>query len=296
MKTEGIETFLAIVRKGTLTEAANYLFISQSALSHRLAELENEIGAQLISRGRGQRSLTLTDRGKDFYAIAKRWEDLSEDAKRLTRSTYGTNLVIGAVDTMHTYVFPPLYRRIRDKAPWLNLRIRTYNSSELYFCVDRGEIDIAFPLIDLALKDVTVERFLSDPRVVLRYEDKPSGSGRFISANDLDMQKEVFFEGDQSYSRWHEQWGGKRSFPSLSVDTAPLLLNLLNEDGAWAIVPLCLAKFFSENGRYTYYMLNTPPPERICYKIKPSGQKASIVAGIAVVEECIREVFGSVKG
>lgn len=293
MKTEGIEAFLAIVRKGTLTEAANYLFISQSALSHRLVELEKEIGTQLINRSRGQRSLTLTDRGKDFFAIAKRWEDLSEDAKRLTRSTYGTNLVIGAVDTMHTYVFPPLYRRLREKAPWLNLRIRTYNSSELYFCVDRGEVDIAFPLIDLALKDVSVKRFLSDPRVVLKFEKKPSESGRDITISELDLQQEVFFEGDQSYNRWHEQWRGKRGFPSLSVDTAPLLHNLLRHEGDWAIVPLCLARHFSKNGPYTYYLLSTPPPERICYKIKHVDPKTSVIDGIQLVEECLEEVFGN---
>ncbi|WP_084653784.1 helix-turn-helix domain-containing protein [Paenibacillus zanthoxyli] len=56
----GIEAFLSIVRHGSLTDAASSLLISQSTLSHRLAQLEQEVGMNLIDRGRGLRTLSLT--------------------------------------------------------------------------------------------------------------------------------------------------------------------------------------------------------------------------------------------
>ncbi|WP_244316228.1 helix-turn-helix domain-containing protein [Paenibacillus brasilensis] len=42
-----------MVRHGSLTEAASSLFISLSTLSHRLTQLEREVGMNLIDRGRG---------------------------------------------------------------------------------------------------------------------------------------------------------------------------------------------------------------------------------------------------
>ncbi|MHC1759278.1 MAG: LysR substrate-binding domain-containing protein [Negativicutes bacterium] len=291
MDTATIEAFLAVVRHGSLTEAANSLFISQSTLSHRLMELERDVGMTLIDRGRGIRSMTLTDCGKEFLLVAKRWENLVQDTQQIRSQTKKISLSIGAVDTFHSFVFPQLYQMLRKQMPELSLRLKTYNSTELYLQVDRGEIDVAFPLLDLSLRNIVVEKFYSEPRVILRKEQHPGNFNEFIDPECLDMDKEIFFEADPIFHAWYQRWKGERGYPTLRVDTAQLLLQLLNIEGTWSVVPLCVANKIVSTGSFSYYRLHEPPPERVCYKIRTQWPKASVLEGIAKLDSCLALLF-----
>lgn len=72
MNYTDIQTFLAIVSSPSLSKAAESLYISQPALSHRLGALEKELGTELIARQKGVRSIELTDAGMRFIPIAKK--------------------------------------------------------------------------------------------------------------------------------------------------------------------------------------------------------------------------------
>ncbi len=287
MDTLGIQAFLAVVSYGSVTEAANSLFLSQSTLSHRLAELEREVGVNLIERGRGQRSLSLTAYGQEFLTIARRWEDLIHDTNQIQSRVSNPTLAIGAVDTIHTYVLPPFYRALRACGREINLRLRTHNSTQLYFQVDRGELDIAFPLLDLPMRNIIVEKFYTEARVVIRREQVPGKGDNFIDPAVLDPAHEVFFEGDPAYRAWHDRWKGKKGPPPLEVDTTQLLLPLMSNHGSWAIVPLCMAKKLAATGDFAYYLLEDPPPERICYKIRPLYPKASVTESLNLFQQCL---------
>ena len=291
MDTLAIEAFLAVVRHGSLTEAANSLFISQSTLSHRLVELERDVGMTLIDRGRGLRSLALTDCGKEFLMVAKRWEDLVQDTQQIQAQTKKLSLSIGAVDTFHTFVFPPLYQALRKHVPELSVRLKTYNSTELYLLVDRGEIDVAFPLLDLSLRNIVVQKFYAEPRVILRKEASPGKLNEFIAPESLDPEQEIFFEGDPTFHAWYQRWKGDRGYPSIRVDTVQLLLPLLNIDGTWAVVPMCLASKVVSMGSFAYYRLEDPPPERICYKIHAKYPRTSVKEGLAKLDACLAALF-----
>lgn len=295
MDTLEIEAFLAIAQYGGLTEAANALFISQSTLSHRLAELERKVGVSLIKRSRGVRSLTLTNYGAEFLVISKRWENLVQDIRQIHLQTKKTTLSIGAVDTFHTFFFPPLYQALREHKPTMDLRIQTSNSTELYLKVDRGEIDVAFPLIDLPMKNIIVQKFYTEQRVVLRREISPGICNEFIRLNRLDFAREIFFEGDLLFHTWYERWKGEKGYPPLRVDTAQLLLPLLNQNGDWAIVPQCIAQKVASLGSFVYYQLEDSPPERVCYKIQSKFPKANALDGISFLNSCLNTVFPTVE-
>ena len=55
MTNQDIETFFAVLDHGTMTAAAEALFITQPSLSARLRALEDEVGAPLFHRGKGLR-------------------------------------------------------------------------------------------------------------------------------------------------------------------------------------------------------------------------------------------------
>ena len=70
MTYDHIETFLTVVSCGNISAAANELFVTQSTVSTRIQQLEEELGAQLVIRSRGHRNIELTSYGQAFVPIA----------------------------------------------------------------------------------------------------------------------------------------------------------------------------------------------------------------------------------
>ena len=118
MNIQNITAFLAIVHTGTISKAAQELYLTQSAVSHRLKSLEDEINAQLIIRFQGRQGIKLTAKGEEFIPIAERWLSLLQDTHRLSETNNERRyLSIASVDSLNVYLFPPLYRA--DSAPRL---------------------------------------------------------------------------------------------------------------------------------------------------------------------------------
>ena len=61
MELKTLRSFLAVAREGNVTRAARSLHVTQPALSRQLAELERELGCELLVRE--ARGVTLTDEG-----------------------------------------------------------------------------------------------------------------------------------------------------------------------------------------------------------------------------------------
>ena len=102
MTNQDIETFFAVLDHGTMTAAAEALYITQPSLSARLKSLEDQVGAPLFHRGKGQRRITLTDAGQHFLPLARRWQNLLSETQCLTLgggfgAGAGTGELCGAV-------------------------------------------------------------------------------------------------------------------------------------------------------------------------------------------------------
>ena len=81
MNNTDMETFWAVLEHGTLTAAAEALFITQPTLTNRIQSLEAEVGAQLFHRGKGIRHIELTEAGQRFLPLAYRWQTLLDETK-----------------------------------------------------------------------------------------------------------------------------------------------------------------------------------------------------------------------
>ena len=99
MYDRGIEAFLAVAASHSVSGAANLLYITQSAVSHRLRELEEQIGLILIDRQKGIRRCELTLAGEKFYPLAERWNRLWYETKHIRKTISRLSVKIGCVDT-----------------------------------------------------------------------------------------------------------------------------------------------------------------------------------------------------
>lgn len=117
------ETVVAIVEHGTMTEAARKLSITQSAMSHRLAEAERRLGVALFSRG-SDRRLSPTTHGVALHQAASRaLGDLTrlEEALVGARADVRTTIRIG-VGSYDTYRwYGSFLSRLRDDMPHVDL-------------------------------------------------------------------------------------------------------------------------------------------------------------------------------
>lgn len=146
--------------------AAEACAISQPALSMQIADLERELGAALIERGR--KGVMLTDAGREVAARAAQIlidvRDLADCARRSGDVAAGP-LRLGVIPSIAPYLLPPLLPLIRERYPDLDLHLRETQTLHLLRELGDGQLDLlllALPIEDPALETLHLfdDRFL----------------------------------------------------------------------------------------------------------------------------------------
>ncbi len=126
MTQQGIEVFLAVARLGSVSAAAQALYITQPAVSRHLKALEDALGCTLVVRGRGQRRVELTGRGQDFVQVAEKWRLLWQEAQEVAGRDRTQTLRVASVGSLSSYLLPPVFRDFL--APGRTLTFHHYHS------------------------------------------------------------------------------------------------------------------------------------------------------------------------
>ncbi|MCP3141679.1 LysR family transcriptional regulator [Pyxidicoccus xibeiensis] len=119
-----IDAFVRAVEDGDFTRAARKLGLTASAVSRRIARLEEELGVRLFQRT--TRSLRLTDDGRDFYARCQRiLGELGEAKESLARSRSRPTgrLRVEAPQVIGQLVLAPALPRFLEKYPGVELHL-----------------------------------------------------------------------------------------------------------------------------------------------------------------------------
>ncbi|WP_215701687.1 LysR family transcriptional regulator [Clostridium sp. MCC353] len=274
MTIEEIDAFLAVVECGTLSIAADKLFISQSTISQRLKRLENELGARLFLRQQGQRSAVLTPAGSNLVPMAQQWASLWRDMYSLNTISGKSSLSIGSVDLVNSISFVPLYKNVLKSHPEIELDINTHHSSEIHGLLENRIIDIGFVFSPVKYPDIISTPLYSEKMYLITrdtgiYYDN-------ISTAKLDPQKEAYLRWNTDYELWHHSnWSQTRHL--VNVNTGTNMIHYLDEPGSWTIGPASLVRFLKNRQDTAFYQLKEAPPPLVCYRLthrypKPSRQ------------------------
>ncbi|MCJ1909977.1 LysR family transcriptional regulator [Planococcus ruber] len=294
MNYSQIESFLAIIRLGSLSKAAEHLYVSQSTISQRLHSIEKEYNVTLLNREKGVKSVTLTNEGERFYQIAERFETLYSETKNLKSGSAEATISIGAVDSVHNYVLRDIYSAIVHRLPDTRLAIHTHQSNEIYYLIDQRNIDIGFSLQDRVLKNVKVQK-LFEEQMVLIQKKNPGLTQYEMDNSSLNPKQQLFINWGMNYQIWHEKHWGPTSNTFIQIDTAKMLGDFLEEEGMWAIVPVSIARDFHAKGLVDVFLLTDPPPSRSCFQVEKEGgnsqvkEVSKLILGLkAEIEEVVR--------
>ena len=145
VKLELYRVFKEVAEAGNISVAAKNLYISQSAVSQSVKQLETALQARLFVRS--PRGVTLTGEGQMLYQYVRSalgllatGEDKLSKAQQLLLGT----LTIGASDTVTSFFLTPYLDAFHRRHPGIRLKIVSGRSAKVLSMLKSGAVDIAF--------------------------------------------------------------------------------------------------------------------------------------------------------
>jgi DNA-binding transcriptional LysR family regulator len=182
----GLQAFLSIAERGSFQKAATHLNLSQTAVSHRMRKLEDELGIKLFART--TREVTLTRAGIDFLPKAQKaiagleqsFDELKQQgAKRRER------LDIACLPVFAVHHLPPILSRFNRTHPDVEVRIFETPSAAIAALVESGEVEFGLSVIQTNRWDLDVEAIADVPLVLACPASHPLAQKRAVSWKEL---------------------------------------------------------------------------------------------------------------
>ena len=201
MRTEQLDAFVEVAHRGSVSRAADALFVTQPTLTARLKSLERELDAVLFVRS--QRGMRLSDAGRAFLPYAERSLDTISTGRRLlselARGEAG-QLALGAAPAVSTYVLPRILTRFRATHPKVSVAVRTGHSEEVLELVLREQVQIGLGR-ELRHPDVEAIPLYEDELVLVVDPNHPFAEQPAIGPDQMTEVQLILFDQTSSYHR-----------------------------------------------------------------------------------------------
>jgi DNA-binding transcriptional LysR family regulator len=202
MDIANLQAFVAIAESGSFSRAAEGLFLTQPAISKRIAQLESELGVKLFDRiGRG---ITLTEAGQTLHARARAILLEVEDTRRAIGNlskVIGGPLVLGTSHHIALHRLSPALKRFNLDYPQVELDLHFLASETIYTMVEHGELEMGIitlpPLPIPALRTIPVWR---DELVIVCGDTHPLAREETLDLDAL-LEYEAILPDPKTYTR-----------------------------------------------------------------------------------------------
>lgn len=279
MTQQEIEVFLAVVRLGSVSGAAQALYITQPAVSRNLRALERELDCSLLVRGRGQRQVELTDQGRDFVQVAEKWKLVWQEAREITDRGRTRTLRLASVGSVSSYLLPPVFRSFLEGGAPRALTFHNYHSREAYDYVAEGLVDIALISDDMYHPQVETIPAFREEMVLVTAPGCPWPE--VVHPSALDPTKELRLPWNPEYDLWHSFWFSAAAIPRAVLDQMSLLEDFLSWrdswSDSWAIVPAMVALALRDKCGVEIRTLEEAPPDEIIYYLLGPRRKRELI-------------------
>ncbi|MFJ2172330.1 LysR family transcriptional regulator [Streptomyces sp. NPDC101062] len=195
MQFQQLVYFVAVAETRHFTRAAERVHVSQPSLSQQIRALEKELGAELLSRARG--NVALTDAGEALLPLARRIladaETARVEVQELAQLRRG-RVRLGAPPSLCTGLLPEVLRAFHDQHPGIELLIEESGSHDLVRELARGALDLALVAMPLpaASPALTTVELLHEDLVVVSSPGAPA-PGSPVRIADLEGRPLVMF-------------------------------------------------------------------------------------------------------
>lgn len=182
-----MRAFVATVKLGTLSRAAESLYLSQPSISLQLQALERELGVELLQRSR--RRINLTDAGEALYELARPlvegWENLDRDFQTRIKGLQAGRLTVAAGSSTIQYLLPELVRRYRESFPTVQLQLANVTGKDGLALLRADEADFAVgSMLDVPNDIAWAPVYHYDPMLITP-RDHPLANKESVTLEDI---------------------------------------------------------------------------------------------------------------
>jgi DNA-binding transcriptional LysR family regulator len=169
MQFQQLAYFVAVAETRHFTHAAERMRVAQPSLSKQIKALENELGAPLLSRARG--NVTLTPAGEALLPLARRMLADADTARQEVAELAGLRrgrLRLGATPSLCAGLMADALARFHHAYPGINLMVEEGGSRDLVRALARGQLDLSLIILPLQHDDpsLVTEEILRENLVV----------------------------------------------------------------------------------------------------------------------------------
>lgn len=155
--------FIALVDNNHFGKAADSCFVSQSAFSVAIKELENVLNGRLVDRT--NKSVTITNLGKETYNQAKFVMSNLTHLVQMTNDTktpLSSKLSLGVIPTIAPFLLPKFLIDIQKEYPKLELFLKEDMTLNLYAQLMKGDLDVILIALPYELRNVEFMELFKD--------------------------------------------------------------------------------------------------------------------------------------
>lgn len=187
MNFQQLTTFCTVLDEGSMTAAAERLYLTQPAVSQQIRNLEDEVGVELLVRGVRQVKATL--QGQLLYDYAKKIIYLSQQAQVAIQSIGAEvrgHLRVGTLNSLGMYLISPVVGMFLKNNSQLRIKLLFGHGDDLMKRLESGELDVA--VLPEGLHEFHFEPENCEKRFLMRDEMWLAASGR-----DMGLPRKVDF-------------------------------------------------------------------------------------------------------
>ncbi|HZY82845.1 MAG TPA: LysR family transcriptional regulator [Cyclobacteriaceae bacterium] len=186
MEVRHFKMVIAIAEAGSVTAAAERLFLTQPALSHQLKEIESQLGCQLFTRT--NRKLVLTTAGKAFlnssYLIVNEVDKLQADVKRIMTGETGRIRLATESSTCYHWL-PRILKQFQAEFPNVEVQLSTTDVNQPLSMLLGGKVDVAIMHRKQTDRNIEYIDLFEDEVVALIPRTDPMSARTFLEPDDF---------------------------------------------------------------------------------------------------------------
>jgi DNA-binding transcriptional LysR family regulator len=247
MDNQNLKAFITVAEIGSFSEAADRLYLTQSAISKRIALLEQQIGKRLFDRI--ARQVSLTEAGNELLPRARRilqeYENALQAINDLSGEASGT-LRLAISHHLGLHRLPPILKQFAQQYPNVTLDIEFMDSEKAYEKILHGESEVA--VITLALEshhNINSKKIWNDPLRFICAQDHPLAALKQPALQDL-AEYPIILPGLNTYTgRIIQNLFQKEGIPlkaPMSTNYLETISTMVEIGLGWSVLPETLVR------------------------------------------------------
>ncbi|MCC6446408.1 MAG: LysR family transcriptional regulator [Armatimonadetes bacterium] len=197
MLIETLKLFCDVVETQSFSKAAAANYISQSAVSQQIRNLEERFGQQFIERAK--RGLHLTEAGQTFYQgskeIIQRYQELTDSLQSFSEDLSGM-IRVATIYSVGLHDLPPYLRLFLKSYPQVNVHVEFHRANRVYDEVLNRNADIGLVAYPARRPQLESALFREDKLLLICHPDHPLAAQGSASLKQLENVNYVAFDKD----------------------------------------------------------------------------------------------------